>query len=104
MMAFISGHVNNVFLHCDLHEEVYMAPPHGLQCSPNLVCRLNKSLYGLKQASRQWFAKLHFELKQQGFQQSQYDHFLFIHRSNGCITLAAMHVDDIILNGNLLKA
>jgi len=52
--------VNNVFLHGDLREEVYMEQPPGYvdQTRLNLVCRLKKALYGLKQTSRAWSNKI----------------------------------------------
>ena len=89
--------VNNAFLHGDLHEEVYMQMPKGIPNPDHKVCKLKKSIYGLKQASRQWFAKLVTELESQGFIQSKSDYSLFIKRSANQITIAAVYVDDIVL-------
>ncbi|XP_020703307.1 uncharacterized protein LOC110114695 [Dendrobium catenatum] len=61
--------VSNAFLHGDLDADIYMKQPPGFvnSATSNLVCKLRKSLYGLKQALRQWFNKLTGFLQSQGF-------------------------------------
>ena len=71
--------VKNAFLHGDLEEEVYMKlpPGHPQSHDPDMVCRLHKSIYGLKQSPRAWYAKLSSVLEAFGFQMSNADSSLF---------------------------
>lgn len=57
--------VKNAFLNGDLEEEVYMEIPPGLrsETTNNKVCKLKKSLYGLKQSPRAWFDQFSKALK-----------------------------------------
>ncbi|CAH9101134.1 unnamed protein product [Cuscuta europaea] len=81
-----------------------MQPPPGY-LSPNdtRVCKLTKSLYGLKQASRQWFCKLSDSLKLLGYKQSKADFSLFTKITEHSFTAILVYVDDLILGGNSMK-
>ena len=79
-MASFSMDVKNAFLHGDLEVKVYMKLPQGYSQSndTNLVCKLHKAIYGLKQSPRAWYAKLSFVLEQVGFRKSHADSSIFV--------------------------
>ena len=72
--------VKMTFLHGDLEEEIYMEQPEGFVelGKEHLVCRLKKSLYGLKQASRQWYNKFDLLMAQHDFRKTFADHCVLV--------------------------
>ena len=94
--------VNNAFLHEYLNEEVYIVVPKGVDPpKPGQVCKLRKSFYGLRQASRQWYEKLSTVLTSSSYTQSQSDFSLSTKQSaTGAFTTILVYVDDMILTRN----
>ncbi|KAL0307506.1 UNVERIFIED_CONTAM: Retrovirus-related Pol polyprotein from transposon RE2 [Sesamum calycinum] len=91
--------VNNAFLHGYLEEEIYMSPPDGYCLPPGHVCRLKRSLYGLKQASRQWNQEFTTQIVAFGFIQSKHDYCLFMKKSGDSFLVLLLYVDDILVAG-----
>ena len=90
--------VVTAFLNGDLKEEIYMQQPSGyIQPDKNgLVCKLKKSLYGLKQSPRCWNEKLCEHLKSLGFKESVADPCIFV-RQKKELQIIVVYVDDLIL-------
>ena len=64
------------------------------------ICRLVKSLYGLRQASRQWYTKLSSTIQQLGFVQSQVDHSLFVYAKFPLFIALLVYVDNMVNTGD----
>ena len=92
--------ITTVFLNGDLKETIYMKQPEGyvVKGKEKLVCKLKKSLYGLKQSPRCWNEALDKHLKKMGFVQANSDPCIYT-ASRGELSLIAVYVDDIILAG-----
>ena len=91
--------VKTTFLNEDLEENVYMAQPKGfvMERKERMGCRLKKSIYGLKQASRQWYLKFDQTIKNFGFKENVEDNCVYAKFKNGKFIFLVLYVDDILL-------
>ncbi|CAB1102071.1 unnamed protein product [Ectocarpus sp. CCAP 1310/34] len=92
--------VEQAFVRSELEEDVYMRLPQGCGALSGMIVKLGKSLYGLRQASRQWHAMLKRCLVALGFEQCMADACVFRLIEDGCVVLIlVVHVDDIFAVG-----
>uniref|UniRef100_A0A2N9GG10 Reverse transcriptase Ty1/copia-type domain-containing protein n=1 Tax=Fagus sylvatica TaxID=28930 RepID=A0A2N9GG10_FAGSY len=94
--------VKTAFLNGNLKEEIYMDHLDGFQIKSEegKVCTLKKSLYGLKQSSRQWYLKFHQVILDIGYEMSPLDHCVYVWRDKEKLALLSLYVDDILLASN----
>ena len=91
--------VKNAFL----NEEVYMQLPFGFEenLGKDKVCKLLKSLYGLKQSPCAWFDRFSRAIRMASYSQEQSDHTMFYrHLNEGGLIILIVYVDDIIITGS----
>ena len=96
--------VKTAYLNAAIDTEIYVAQPEGFiksdENGTSLVCKLNKSLYGLKQSGRNWNHMLHNFLLGQNFVQSLADPCLYVKFVKGIKTIIIIWVDDILIAAN----
>uniref|UniRef100_A0A6N2L229 Retrovirus-related Pol polyprotein from transposon TNT 1-94 n=1 Tax=Salix viminalis TaxID=40686 RepID=A0A6N2L229_SALVM len=94
--------VKTAFLNGELEEEIYMDQPEGFVATgtENLVCRLRKSIYRLKQASRQWYIKFNDTILSYGFVEIIVDRCIYMKVSGSKFAILVLYVDDILIAAN----
>ncbi|KAH9769125.1 hypothetical protein KPL71_011879 [Citrus sinensis] len=90
------------FLNGELEEEIYMAQPQGfvIKGQERKVCKLKRSIYALKQSSRQWNLKFHQAVISYGFRMIEEDHYVYVKRSKDDFAILSLYVDNILLATN----
>ena len=87
--------VTTAFLNGSLKEEIFMEQPPGFSVDGR-VCKLNKSLYGLKQAAKEWYDKLNKVLLSIGFKRSDEDPCMYKYQADQNLCYVIVHVDDFL--------
>jgi hypothetical protein len=77
-----------------------MQPPPGYSVPDGIVCRLQRSLYGLRQAPHAWFERFTFVVTATGFSPSFHDLAIFVHTSPRGRTFLLLYIDDMIIIGD----
>ncbi|KAE8661751.1 hypothetical protein F3Y22_tig00113724pilonHSYRG00184 [Hibiscus syriacus] len=99
-LELVQMDVKNAFLHGDLDEEIYMTQPDGFKVAEKeeMVCKLEKSLYGLKQSPRQWYKRFDKFMIGQKYTRSKYDHCVYLRElEDGSYIYLLLYVDDMLI-------
>ena len=96
-MELCSIDISYAFTNSDIDVEIYMHQPQGFRQGGKVVCKLNKSLYGLKQSPQLWGEMLAKALSSLGFVKTYSDASLFVYDQDSIKVFVPMFVDDITL-------
>lgn len=94
--------VKTAFLNGEIREDVYVAQPEGFvkEGKEDMVYKLLKALYGLRQAPRAWYEKLNSCLENLGFKKCPSEHAVYTCKSGEDKLIVAVYVDDLLVTGN----
>ena len=94
--------VKTAFLNGNLDECIYMVQPDGFiaEGREHMLCKLKKSIYGLKQASRSWNIRFDQAIKSYGFEQNLDESCVYKRCNGNVVIFLVLYVDDILLIGN----
>ena len=94
--------VKTAFLNGNLNEDIYMQQPEGFKAKgkEHMVCKLQRSIYGLKQASRSWNIRFDQAITSFGFEKSPDEPCVYKRIQAQKVVFLVLYVDDILLIGN----
>jgi len=94
--------VKTTFLNGELEEEVYMEQPEGFLTleQENKVCKLVKSLYGLKQTPKQWHKKFDYAMLESSFKINECDKCVYTKDTTHGYVILCLYVDDMLIIGS----
>ena len=94
--------VKSAFLNGTLKEDIYMQQPERFAKpgKEHLVCKLERTIYGLKQSPRAWYERLHAHLHNNRFSRSTADHSVYVRREGEKFMIILVYVDDLVLASN----
>jgi hypothetical protein len=97
--------VMTTFLHGDLEEKIYVKQPEGfvVKGKKDLVCKLKRSLYGLKKSPRMWYQNFNTYILSFGFVRSKVVHCIYSKEEGDNFIYVALYVDDMLLIGNSMN-
>ena len=96
--------VKSAFMHEDIHEEIYMKHLEGYIYYPYFFCKLNRSLYGIKQAPREWYSKMDAFLVSQNLQRCKSDPNVYIQQYDGHFIIIFLYFDDLLITGSTVTS
>ena len=97
--------VKIAFLNRGLEEEIYMQQSNGFveKGQEHKVCKLLKSIYGLKHSFRKWYLRFHETVISNHFEMMDEDYCVYVKRLNDKLVILTLYVDDILLAENNME-